>query len=381
MFLLAADTGVTRSDLAIWRIHLGDRSLERFVVLNKIDTLDDPLLSAEQIQEQVHKQCADVAETLGLAAERVYPISARLALNGRIAGNGEALSASGLPALEEALITELLPRRSAVIGQLVEDGVLALQQRATRRLSDRRRQITEQLLDLRGLRGKSGAKLQLMSHRFERDAVGFEQCTPRLAAMRAVQQRLLHGVMHHLSSDRVREEIARMQSDSEASLFRLGAGRAFTLMGERLRQLLDVADKGVVEIGEMLEASYRQLNAEYGFSLASAPRPVLDAYRRELARIEQAYSRYFSLTRIWRLSEPGFLTQFLQVLLSRLRVVFESAAVEIELWSKGAASQIDSQLRERRRSLQHRRDAFMRIQAAEGELDRRIAEVESQDAH
>ena len=381
VFLLAADTGVTKSDLAIWRVHLGDRSLERFVVLNKIDTLEDPLLAPEVVQEQVQRQCHDVAETLALAPERVYPLSARQALNARISGNGDALSSSGLPALEQALVTELLPRRGAVIGRLVEDGVLALQQRSTRRLADRRRQTTEQLLDLRGLRGKSGAKLQLMSSRFERDAAGFEQCTPRLGAMRSVQQRLLHGVLHHLSSNRVREEIARMQSDSDVSLFRLGAGRAFVQMGERLRRLIDVAEQGASEIDQMLQASFRQLNAEFGFSLAAAPRPMLERYRRDLVRIEQSYSRYFSLTRVWRLSEPGFLSQFLQVLLSRLRVVYESAAVEIELWSKSASSQIDSQLRERRRSLQIRRDAFNRIQAAEGELERRIAEVEAQDAH
>ncbi len=61
VFLLAADTGVTRSDLAVWRDHLGDRGCERFVVLNKIDTLADPLLSAEQIEQQVQHQCAQVA--------------------------------------------------------------------------------------------------------------------------------------------------------------------------------------------------------------------------------------------------------------------------------------------------------------------------------
>ena len=43
VFILGADTGVTKSDLAIWREHLDGRALERFVVLNKIDTLADPL--------------------------------------------------------------------------------------------------------------------------------------------------------------------------------------------------------------------------------------------------------------------------------------------------------------------------------------------------
>lgn len=377
VFLLAADTGVTRSDLAIWRDHLGDRSLERFVVLNKIDALNDPLLDSAQVQAQVRQQCSAVSETLGIAPQRVFPISARQALMSRL--GAEASGDGGLPALEHALAAELLPQRSAVIGRMVEDGVLVLQQRALHRLADRRRQITEQLLDLRGLRGKSSAKLQLMSRRFESDATSFEGCLPRLAALRAVQSRQLRDLMHRLSADRVRAEIARMQSDSEASFFKLGAGKAFARLGERLRGVFDEVDKAVDEVDQMLAASHRQLNADFGFSLGAAPKPQLEGYRRELLRIEASYSRYFGITKLWRLSEPGFLAQFLQVLLSRLRVVFESAAAEIELWSKTASSQMESQLRERRRSLQHRREAFARIQAAEGELEQRIAEVEAQD--
>ncbi|HET9645070.1 MAG TPA: dynamin family protein, partial [Burkholderiaceae bacterium] len=42
VFVLAADTGVTKSDLTVWREHLSDDSLARYVVLNKIDTLRDP---------------------------------------------------------------------------------------------------------------------------------------------------------------------------------------------------------------------------------------------------------------------------------------------------------------------------------------------------
>ena len=52
VFILGADTGVTRSDLAIWREHLiteGDGTDARLVVLNKIDTLWDALSTPEQI--------------------------------------------------------------------------------------------------------------------------------------------------------------------------------------------------------------------------------------------------------------------------------------------------------------------------------------------
>lgn len=381
VFLLAADAGVTRSDLDIWRDHLGDRGLERFVVLNKIDALNDPLLSAEQVAAQVQRQREQVATTLAVSEQRVFPLSARQALSARMGGDQAGLLASGLPALEQALANQLLPERGSAVGRLIEDGALALQQVTTRRINDRRRQLADQLAELGSLRGKSSSKLLMMSSRFQREAAAFEECLPRLTATRAVHSRLLQSVMRDLSSERVRLEVSRMQADSEASLFRLGAGKAFAQLGQRLAGLVDRAEKSIEEIDQMLAASHRQMNAEYGFALSAAPKPALTNYRRELKRIEAAYGRYFGLTKLWRLSERGFLGQFLQVLLSRLRVVFESAAVEVELWGKTCTAQLESQLRERRRALHSRRDAFSRIQMAGDELERRIHEVEAQSAH
>jgi len=69
------------------------------------------------------------------------------------------------------------------------------------------------------------------------------------------------------------------------------------------------------------------------------------------------------------------------MLLSRLRVVFESAAGELELWSRSATSQVEVQLSERRRGFTRRREALQRVQDAAGELEQRISEVQGQDDH
>src|SRR6187431_707065 len=56
VFVLGADTGVTKSDLTIWRDHLGSQALSRYVVLNKIDTLRDPLLGPDEVAAQIERQ-------------------------------------------------------------------------------------------------------------------------------------------------------------------------------------------------------------------------------------------------------------------------------------------------------------------------------------
>ena len=84
VFILGADTGVTKSDLAIWRDHLGAHAPTRFVVLNKIDTLEDPLATLEQVEAQIAQQQRETARTLGVPMQRVFPLSARQALAARV---------------------------------------------------------------------------------------------------------------------------------------------------------------------------------------------------------------------------------------------------------------------------------------------------------
>jgi len=380
VFILGADTGVTKSDLAVWRDHLGGQAMTRFVVLNKIDALADPLLSPQAVAEQIELQCRSVAATLDVDRDRVFPLSARQALAGRIDGDVGALAASRLPALEDALATQLLPRRREVIERMVSETAQSIEHQTSRRLADQRRLVAEQMLELRGLRGKSGGKVQTMIGRVDREVQEFERCTDRLAALRVVHARMLRELLTGLSSDGLRDEVAQMQRQASSTLFNLGAKKAFVALCERLRERLTMARRRGQEIHDMLQASFRQLNSEFGFALTLTKLPALERCERELELIERSYAQYLGLSQALRLAEPRFMEQFRRMLLSKLRMAFENASGEVELWHKSASNQIDSQLRERRRGFKRRRDSLERIQAAAGDLDQRIGDLESEDA-
>jgi hypothetical protein len=379
VFVLGADTGVTKSDMTIWRDHLSSQAMARYVVLNKIDALADPLASDEEVAQQIEQQCAQTAATLDLPPERVFPLSARAALAARVDGHRGRLVASRLPALEHALSVQLLPQRRQVLEQMVLEGLEAIEAHIGRAIGDRRRQVAEQMLELRGVRGKSGSKVQLMLQRVDRETEEFETCIGRLAAVRSVHSRMLRDVLVLLQSERLRDEVTTMQREIAVSLFNLGAKKSFTSLCARLREMLIRARGRSDEIHQMLGATFRQLNTEFGFALTLSRAPTLERHVRELDLIERNYVQYLGLSHALRLSEPRFIEQFRRMLLSKLRVVFENATGEIELWNKGASSQVDSQLRERRRGFKRRREALERIQLASGELEARIAELESQD--
>jgi hypothetical protein len=379
VFVLGADTGVTKSDMAIWRDHLASQPMARYVVLNKIDALADPLASEEEVARQIEHQRETTAATLELPVERVFPLSARTALSARVDDHRGRLASSRLPALEQALSQQLLPQRRQVLEQLVLEALDAIEAQVGRNIGDRRRQVAEQMLELRGVRGKNTSKVQLMLQRVDRDIEEFESCVGRLAALRSVHSRMLRDVLVLLQSEALRDEVTTMQREIAVSLFNLGAKKSFTALMARLRELLYKARGRSDEIHQMLGATFRQLNTQFGFALTLSRPPNLERQVQELDLLERNYVQYLGLSHALRLSEPRFIEQFRRMLLSKLRVVFENATGEIELWNKGASAQIESQLRERRRSFKRRREALERIQVASGELEARIAELQSQD--
>jgi len=80
------------------------------------------------------------------------------------------------------------------------------------------------------------------------------------------------------------------------------------------------------------------------------------------------------------MASSAFKERFVRMLVSKLRVVFETAARDIELWHQSASAQMEAQLRDRRRSFRKRRESLERIQQAAGDLEERVTDVESQSA-
>jgi hypothetical protein len=130
----------------------------------------------------------------------------------------------------------------------------------------------------------------------------------------------------------------------------------------------------------MLQSAFRQLNTEHGFSLQAPKEPDMGRYMRDLELVERSHSQYLGVANTLKLAQPEFSDRLVRALATRLRVVYESALGEIELWNKSAAAQLDVQLRERRRNFGRRIEAIERIQNAAGGLAERIAEIETQES-
>jgi len=382
VFILAADTGVTKSDLAIWREHLlpeGEDMHARLVVLNKIDTLWDSLSTPQQVQAQIHRQRATSAEILGLPAEQVIPVSAQKALVAKVEDDASLLATSGLPVLEHALGEGMMGQRQAILRAAVAASIGELRAEAGRALNIRRRDLAEQVLELKGLRGKNASVIRHMRSRIEQEQRDFDVSGARIHAVRSVHLKLLRDVFDLLGTAAMKEQMAQLTDGLRQKGIKLGVKRAYAQTFDRLREGLRKAQGISDEIQSMLTGTFRQLNAEYGFSLQPPKEPDLARYQRDLDLVERGHQHYLGVGHALRLAQPEFADRLVRALATRLRAVYEAALGEVELWNKAAAAQLDAQLRERRRNFSRRLEAIERIQQAASGLDDRIAEIEAQD--
>jgi hypothetical protein len=382
VFILAADTGVTKSDLAIWREHLiteADNLDSRLVVLNKIDTMWDSLRTPVQVQGEIDRQRATSAEILGLPQEQVIPVSAQKGLVAKVTGDTALLQASQLPVLERALGQGVMGQRQKILRSAVAGGVGELRVEATRAINIRRRDLAEQMIELRGLRGKNIAVIRHMRSRIEQEQGEFDVSGARIHAVRSVHLKLLREVFVLLGTATLKAEMAELTHALRQPGIKLGVRKAYSQTFNRLRAGLRKAQVTSAEIQSMLTGTFRQLNAEYGFSLQAPREPDLARYERDLSLVERSHNQYLGVTNTFRLAQPEFADRLVRALGTRLRAIYESALGEVELWNKSAAAQLDAQLRERRRNFTRRLEAIQRIQLAASGLDDRIREIAQQE--
>ena len=381
VFILSADAGVTKSDLSIWRDHLITEDADvdsRLVVLNKIDTMWDSLSTPAQVHAEIERQRATSAEVLGLRREQVIPVSAQKGLVAKVKNDPELLRASQLPVLEEALSHGVLGQRQRILRAAVDSGIGELRVEAARAINIRRRDLAEQMIELKGLRGKNTSVIRHMRARIEQEQVDFDVSGARIHAVRSVHLKLLRDVFHLLGTNNLKEEMADLTRTLRQPGIKLGVRKAYAATFERLRAGLRKAETSSAEIQSMLTGTFRQLNSEYGFSLQAPREPELARFERDLDLVERSHNQYLGMGNAFRLAQPEFADRLVRALSTRLRAVFESALGEVELWNKSAAAQLDAQLRERRRNFGRRLEAIERIQQAASGLDDRIHEIEAQ---
>ena len=384
LFILAADTGVTQSDLAIWRNYVqggGARQRGRLVVLNKIDGLWDGLRDDAQIDLEIGRQVDSVAETLGVDRGVVFPVSAQKGLVARIQDDAPLLERSRIPALERALSDDLLPTKQEIVREdtLAETREVSAQTRAL--LEARLSGLREQLQELTDLRGKNQSVIEYMMRKIRTEKEEFEQGLQKYYAVRSVFSNLTNSLLNHMGLDALRDETRRTREAMLESTFTRGLRDAMEGYFRTLRANLQRSTSEIGEITRMLEAMYKRFSVEHGLKLSAPASFSTLRYETELDRLEATFNRQINTALTLVTTEKHALTQkFFETVAMQARRTFEVANQDVEQWLRAVMSPLETQVREYQIQLKRRLESVKRIHEATDTLENRVDELKQGEA-
>lgn len=381
LFLLAADTGVTRSDIEIWRQHIAPLqggSRARLVVLNKIDGLWDELRAPAEIEAEIARQVTHSASLLDLPASQVYPVSAQKALVAKIRGDDALLAKSRLPDLEAALTQELIPFKQALVSESAQTSVEDLVVQTTELLETRLANIQDQIDELQALRGKNRDAIRVMMVKANEDKQHFDRGLQQFKALRRVYAKQVDALRQLLGMQTLRNEIRRTRREMEQARFSAGLRESMKLFFRRVDGNLRDATLIVLEIRAMMTGMYQKFSEEHGLAAVNPPVHNLYKYRKEIARLEGVFEeRFNTLFKMLTMGQNQLTSRFFESLASKVTQVFDLANSETEAWRKALIAPMEAQVREHKAQLKRRLESVSRVHAATGTLDDRIAELEA----
>jgi hypothetical protein len=376
LFILAADTGVTKSDIEVWRDHIGSGP-GRMVVLNKIDSMWDELRTPEEIEAQIRSQVSSVAHTLSLEEKQIFPISAQKGLVAKINKDAPLLAKSRLPKLEYALSKELIPSKKGIIRAQLASDIQEITDGQYAVINARGRGVSEQLHELKSLRGKNQNVVEHMMKRVTLEKQEFDASLMKMQGTRAVFTRLSTEVYTTLGMEMLKAEIKTAREAMEASRFSIGLKEAIKDFFGQIKTNLQASNRKTDEISEMMAIMYRKFSTEHGLAL-TAPMPFsLDKYMQEVSAIESVFQRQFSAITLMTTSQKVLMQKFFDSISARVKQSFSQANRDVEAWQKVVMAPIEAQIREHKNQLKNRMQSIQRIHVATDSLEEKISTFEA----
>ena len=381
LFVLAADTGVTKSEIEIWRQYICDtrwKQKGRIAVLNKIDGLWDALKTESEVEAQLIQQVDITSDLLGLDKQYIFPASAQKGLLAKINHDEALLARSRLMALEHALSEKLIPSKKAILYDNVQGEVDDIVNNANMILQARLSGIIEQIEELRGLRGKNEDVVEHMMTKVKQDKENFEKGLQRFQALRSVFSQQTNKLFTLLGMDALKLKVHDTRHKMVSAKFTKTMRDATDSFFDDLKTRLVASDAQISEIKTMMDVMYEKFSKEHGL-LKSEP-PVLSTlrYQKELAKLELAYKEQFNTTFNMIMHEKvNLTTMFFGTLANRVVHVYEVANRDVEHWLKAVISPMESQVREHQLQLRRRLESIKRIYKATDTLEERILELET----
>ncbi len=375
LFVLAADTGVTQSEISVWRDHIAGSRKGRLVVLNKVDGLWDELKNEVDIAHEIARQVRETSRYLEVPEERIYPVSAQKALAAKVRGDGALEKRSGIGFLEKALAEELLPSKGGLVAATLAAEFNEIETSVERLIAQRLHGLREHWGELSGLNGKNMDVIEHMMDKVRADKTEFDKSLQRFHATRTIFSQQSSDLYTRISLRRLDSVIAETKKSMETSLTTAGLKAAMQAFFAYANEHMDHLTHDAQQIKALMDGVYQKFQDEHGLPNIKPTTFSVMRYQRELKRLQGKHEQFMKGLSLLMTEQKAVVRGFFESAVSKVRAIYVSANRDADDWLKDMMAPMESQVREHQAQLRRRLESIKRIHQASDTLEARMAEL------
>ena len=375
LFVLAADTGVTQSEISVWRDHIAASDKGRLVVLNKVDGLWDELRNADDVEREIARQVDETARYLDIAEQHIYPVSAQKALAAKVRGDDALEQRSGIGALERALADELLPGKGGLVAQTVAHEFSEVEASVERTIAQRLQGVREHWGELSALNGKNMDVIESMMDKVRADKTEFDRSMQRFHATRTIFAQQSAALYEKISLRQLDALIAETKRNMETCLTTAGLRTAMQEFFGYARARMEEVVTDSREIKTLMDGVYQKFQQEHGLANIRPASFSVMRYTREIKRLQDKHEQFMRGLSLIMTEQKAVVRGFFESAVSKIRAIYVSANRDADDWLRDMMAPVESQVREHQAQLRRRLESIKRIHQASDTLEGRMAEL------
>jgi hypothetical protein len=379
VFLVSADSGTTKADQDLWAEHVapvGGVQETCFIVLNKIDGLHESMKGENLVLAEIDRQVRATADALGVEPTRIYALSAKQGLAGKIAGDRDAIVKSRLYRLEQALSRGMVHHRRFAHATAVRAEVRGVLTEMRALISSRLAFADEQHQHLMALQSKNQKLVETLARKAGVERGRIELARATLMSLRTVHNVRADELARLLDPNAARESGITARQAIAGSTFSGRIGESLDEFFREAREKLAEAIKLIEEAKVSMATAKQKFTEEYKIAIVDVGEFATARFIIELDRLEEhAAVEFKGRSALMLRSRKSLGALFYDNVAVNVIRIFEIADREAKAWLNGFIRPLDVQINAYQEQSNARIEGMGRIQSAEVDLITKLEEL------
>ena len=379
IFVLGADTGVSQSDLTIWKNHLNGHIKSKrgrlTVVLNKIDSLWDDLRSDEEIEHTIKSQILSTARTLGVPLKKIFPISAQKGLTGRVRKDDMLTNRSGIIDFEDHLNHEVSQSKQKIIRQDISDELEQMLSQARQVLQQRLKQQEEQLEELADIHQQSDTAISNLLEKTQQELGQYRLNTTSLGEYEAKLDEKSKELLLTVNLNGFNQVIQQAGNEIEKSWTSKGIAQAVEMLVSSFKSRMEDIQKQIDDNSQIIRGVYRHFEQTHGIGVIQPKDYSLEVMTDDYDNLLSEAEAFANGYRITIVGQSRIARSFLSTLALKAREILEQVEKDMQHWLSSALQPLAFQIEDHKETLNRQIHDLKMANQSRGKLDEKLASI------